>query len=232
MLCSQCGAELAERAAYCSQCGTARSGSSPQAQPRAETDARAVASLVLGLLSILLLLNVFAGIPAIILGHTARSAINRSKGRRRGSGMALAGLVLGYFSLALVPTAIVVYRTVPKVFSQKIVGNQTRTLSTIHAINTAAAAYQVENSSYPESLEALSGVSLVPLDPGLIATGVQDGYRFTYKPNTGKNSYNLRADPISLAHGQFHFYSDSTGVIRVERDRPADAHSQPLQAEP
>src|SRR5262245_6056085 len=144
MLCSQCGAELADRALYCSQCGTARAGSVPQEPTRGETDARAVASLVLGLLSILLLLNVFAGIPAIILGHTARSAIKRSKGRRRGSGMALTGLILGYLSLTLVPTAVVIYRTVPTVFSQKILGNQTRTLNTIHSINTAVAAYQVE----------------------------------------------------------------------------------------
>lgn|SRR5215831_13238096 len=230
MVCSKCGAQLADQAAYCSQCGTARPASARQPSP--ETDARAVTSFVLGLISIVLLLNIFAGVPAIILGHMSRSSIRRSNGRLRGSGLALTGLILGYLSLALLPTAIVVYRTVPKVFSVRILGNQTRTLNTIHSINTATAAFQLENNVYPESLEALSGESLVPLDPGLVASGVQDGYRYTYKPNAAKSSYTLHADPVSLAHGQFHFYSDSTGVIRVERDRPADAHSQIIQSAP
>jgi len=232
MLCPQCGAELTDQARFCSQCGAARQASSALSQPRAETDARAVISLVLGVISIVLLLNVFAGIPAIILGHIARSAIARSNGRRKGSGMALAGLILGYASLIIAPAAIVVYRTVPKVFSVKILNNQTNTVNTLRSINTAAAAYQVENSVYPDTLETLGGESLVPLDATLTSSGVQNGYRFTYKPYPSKSGYSLHADPISLAHGQFHFYSDSTGVIRIERDRAADAHSPPIPSAP
>lgn len=65
----------------------------------------ALASLILGILSVLCL-SVFAGIPAIICGHMARSRIRRSGDALRGSTQAIIGLILGYLSIV---TAIVVF---------------------------------------------------------------------------------------------------------------------------
>lgn len=59
----------------------------------------AVASLVLGLLS--LVLCCFTGLPAIICGHLARGKIRRSNNAFSGHGMATAGLVLGYVTTTL-----------------------------------------------------------------------------------------------------------------------------------
>src|SRR5882757_747201 len=58
----------------------------PQAQPYQgyqppKTDGGAVASMVLGIASIVLCLSFLAGIPAIILGHISRSRIRKSMGR-------------------------------------------------------------------------------------------------------------------------------------------------------
>lgn len=61
------------------------------------TSAAAVWSLVLGLLSFLCV-GPLTGIPAIICGHTARSNIRNSSGSLTGAGMALAGLIMGYFT--------------------------------------------------------------------------------------------------------------------------------------
>jgi hypothetical protein len=61
----------------------------------------AVTSLVLGILS-LVCLGPLTGIPAIICGHIARKRSRQSPAQYGGPGMALAGLVLGYASLALV----------------------------------------------------------------------------------------------------------------------------------
>jgi hypothetical protein len=47
-----------------------------------------------------------SGIPAIILGHVARSRINRSG--EQGAGLALAGLILGYVGLVLTVILIIV----------------------------------------------------------------------------------------------------------------------------
>ena len=61
----------------------------------------AVISLVLGLCSFVLCLSALTGLPAIIVGHLARRRAIRLPERYGGSGLAAAGLVLGYASLLL-----------------------------------------------------------------------------------------------------------------------------------
>jgi len=59
----------------------------------------AIWSLVLGILSITCL-GLIAGIPAVILGTIAKRKIAASGGVIRGQGLATAGLVLGWVSIA------------------------------------------------------------------------------------------------------------------------------------
>ncbi len=79
-------------------------GISPVSGPPKE--GLATASLILGLLSFVCL--VFAGIPAVICGHIARSRANNSPEAYGGAGMALAGLIMGYLGIALSFFAILV----------------------------------------------------------------------------------------------------------------------------
>ncbi len=63
------------------------------------TNGMAVASLVCSLVAIFL-----GGIPAIlgiIFGFVARSQIRKSNGSQKGDGLALAGIIIGFVSLAL-----------------------------------------------------------------------------------------------------------------------------------
>jgi hypothetical protein len=59
------------------------------------TNGLAIASLVLGILT----LGGIGSLLAIIFGHVARSQVRRSG--QSGSGLALAGLILGYVGLAV-----------------------------------------------------------------------------------------------------------------------------------
>jgi hypothetical protein len=60
------------------------------------TNGLAVASLIAGFLWI----GWVGSILAVIFGHIALGQINRSSGREQGSGLAIAGLVLGYMGVA------------------------------------------------------------------------------------------------------------------------------------
>ena len=66
------------------------------------TSGPAVASLVFGVLT-WVMLPFIGAVLAVVLGHVARGEIRRAApGSVQGDGMALAGLVLGYTHLALV----------------------------------------------------------------------------------------------------------------------------------
>jgi hypothetical protein len=64
------------------------------------TSMTAIVSLVFGILSWVVLFGI-GPIVAIIAGHMARNEINKSNGQLSGSGMAVAGLILGYAQLIL-----------------------------------------------------------------------------------------------------------------------------------
>jgi hypothetical protein len=66
----------------------------------AETNGAAIASLVLGILAVTSA-GPLAGVPAVICGHIALNQIRNSRRPQSGEGMAIAGLVMGYISIAL-----------------------------------------------------------------------------------------------------------------------------------
>jgi hypothetical protein len=84
----------------------------PGAYPR--TEPLAIISLVAGIGQFLM--PIVAAIVAIVCGHIARGKIRRSQGREAGSGMALAGLILGYIGIAFTILAIGGIITIVAVF--------------------------------------------------------------------------------------------------------------------
>ncbi|AKC85583.1 DUF4190 domain-containing protein [Pseudoxanthomonas suwonensis] len=72
-----------------------------------QTSSLAIASLVSGILG-WTLLPFLGALVAIITGHMARGEIRAANGQLDGDGLAVAGLVLGWVSMALILVAIVV----------------------------------------------------------------------------------------------------------------------------
>ena len=134
----------------------------PQAQPYrayqpAQTDGGAIASMVLGIASIVLCLTFLAGIPAIIVGHLSLSRIKKSMGRLKGEGMALTGLILGYISLPFI--LIIAAIAIPNLIRARTVANEAAAASTTRTINTAQITY---STTYPEQGYARDLATLGP----------------------------------------------------------------------
>jgi hypothetical protein len=68
------------------------------AQP--QTNKKSIWALVLGIVS-LICCGIFAGVPALILGNSAKKEIAASGGAQTGAGMAQAGVILGIISIVL-----------------------------------------------------------------------------------------------------------------------------------
>jgi hypothetical protein len=77
----------------------------PMAAQKKEPCGLATASLVCGILGIITCIPLF-GLPAVICGHKANGRIKNSGGTMGGDGLALAGLITGYISMAMMVTII------------------------------------------------------------------------------------------------------------------------------
>lgn len=73
-------------------------GHQGQPYPQQESSGKATASMVLGIVSLVLCPYICA-IAALITGYSARKEIDRSGGRIRGRGNAKAGIIMGWISL-------------------------------------------------------------------------------------------------------------------------------------
>ena len=210
-----------------------------------QTEGKATASLVLGILS-LLCFGFLAGIPAIILGHISRSNIKKSNGRVGGGGMALAGLIMGYvsiaFSLLIIPAIMI-----PNLLRARMVANEAAAASTVRTINTSQVTYATR---FPEKAYAPDLATLGPGPTGCAGEGTAEhaclldnqlgasrctagawcaksGYNYSLSregscgteardTGSGECNYVIVATPVSTATGRRSYCSISDAVIRSQ----------------
>ncbi len=136
---------------------------SPQS---AKTSGMAIASMICGILGLLLWLPC---IPAIILGHLGLSAIKKSAGALKGGGMAVAGLVMGYLMIAAIPLiAILAAIAIPAFSSIQEKAVQAKTMSNARQLALAVKMYAQEHEgNLPPSLEKMVEENIV--DQALLA---------------------------------------------------------------
>jgi type II secretory pathway pseudopilin PulG len=205
-------------------------GEFPELMPapyvEAQTDGKAIGSLVCGILSVTIL-SCLAGIPAIILGHMSRSAIRKSLGQLKGEGMALAGLILGYVSLAIIPVILIIATiSIPSLLRSRQAANESAAVANLRTINTAEVTYlSVKGGTYGD-LDAL-------IESGLLDTrfnGGVSGYDFHIVTEGG--DYTATATPASSNTGRFGYYTTPDGVVRYSTEAnlaPAGQAGLPVQ---
>lgn len=119
-----------------------------------------------------------------------------------------------------------------------LVGSSSGSLQTI---NTAAVTYRQQYGAYPPNLQALGsprkGESEAAKGSGLIddvlASGGKSGYIFEYRhlearSKSQSDGYEVTATPIVRKPDQAYYFTDQTGVVRMEFGRPATASSPPI----
>ncbi|HTD87907.1 MAG TPA: DUF4190 domain-containing protein [Candidatus Binatia bacterium] len=129
----------------------------PPGEPRR---GMAITSLVLGIASITCLTG-FAAIPAIILGHIAHHRSRKYPTLYGGPGMAVAGLVMGYISLLLLPVTVALL--LPALAKAKDRALKVTCVNQMKSVDAAVRQYTNEhNNNYPPNLLILSNQVAVP----------------------------------------------------------------------
>jgi type IV pilus assembly protein PilA len=263
MFCTRCGTANPDDGQFCVKCGTVLNAqaSGPAAGRMAgayieptETSGKAIGSLICGILFFLFP----AAIVAIVLGHLSLSDIRKAGGRLGGRGMAVAGLVLGYSGVLIIPFVMIMAAiAIPNLLRARIAANEASAVGSLRTISVAAITYSATYSNgFPPGLEALGGPGSPSCDhaaliESMLASGRKAGYVFTYTPqfpaggqqpllsptaaakgctNPGAPRYSATADPIQPGStGQRSFFTDQTGVIRYATSGSATTDSPPIE---
>jgi hypothetical protein len=203
----------------------------------------ATASLVCGIAAYLIL-PLLAAIPAIVLGHLALSDIKKKAGQLKGNGLAIAGMVMGYAQVVLIPFILIIAAiAIPNLLRAKMAANEASAVGAMRSYSFALGTYasMCPKIGFPASLANLGpgghDCNHAQLLDAFLGTAnpIRSGYAFHYQVGVQDGpgqvvSFTLSADPIAEnTTGMRHFFTDETGVIRESRNGQATADSPPLQ---
>ena len=137
----------------------------------------ALASMILGIVGVLPCPGPLAGIPAVICGHMARSQIRKSGGQIAGNGLAVAGLVTGYFSFVWIIVLFVLAAVaVADASKARTPVGRTACLANLRAIEGAKAMWALENkkpnSAIPGDADIFGPDKPIPTKPACPQGGI------------------------------------------------------------
>ncbi len=135
----------------------------PVAHRSHPTSGLAVASMILGILSVTFVVPAVSGIAGAICGHLARARIRRSGETIAGDGMAVAGLITSYIGLFIILLALVFAFAIigagmalPIFGGTQMRAKQTKALGQVRDMATACHLYASDHQGrFPKTLEEL-----------------------------------------------------------------------------
>ena len=161
----------------------------------------------------------------------SRSEIQKSGGRMEGAGMALAGLILGYAGIAIIPFVMIVAAiAIPSLLRARIAANEASAVGTVRAITEAEARYKEKfpEAGYACDLSNLGGDGEAPVSPqharimdDAASSGMQHGYLFAIQNcaavGGAATSYQVIAIPEKFNQsGVRAFCSDEGRIIKFD----------------
>jgi type IV pilus assembly protein PilA len=229
MFCSGCGNNVSAGENFCRVCGKETSPASQIASPSvspakpaigpAHTSGKAIASLACGIFIFAFPLSILA----VIFGHLSLSEIRKSAGRLTGEGIAMAGLVLGYMGLAVIPFILIIAAiAIPNLLRARMAANESSAAGGVRTILVAEIAY---TSAHPQAGYTckLSDLESAGLNDARLLSGQRSGYTFELlgcgaDVEGGPNSkFRVLAYPVNpQTTGTRVFCSDESGILKMD----------------
>jgi type IV pilus assembly protein PilA len=230
LICPQCQTDNPTHIGFCSHCGFrfGTEGVAADSPPAGKGPVRkglAIASLVLGVLSLLTCsLFLIGGLAGIALGITALVKRSNRPDQYGGAGMALAGIVLNALSFCV---SIVAAIAIPNLLKSRQAANEAVAIIELRTIVAAEYTHFSMKNGYG-SLEELASEGLVGR---MVASGTNSGYQIRVRVKG--NSFEATAIPQSagtFGTGNRSFYTSSDAIIRsAPGSREATGSDPPIE---
>jgi len=132
---------------------------------------------------------------------------------------------------------------IPNFLRSRAAANQASAVASLHTLDIAEATYSsTYGGGYSVDMQTLAppptaGASPTSTAAGLIdsalASGTKSGYSFAYSPGaidgTGRiNNFNFTAVPVTSSTGTNYYFTDESGVIRMNATITASSTDSPV----
>jgi prepilin-type N-terminal cleavage/methylation domain-containing protein len=126
---------------------------------------------------------------------------------------------------------------IPNLMRSKMAANEASAVAALRTLNTSSVAYSTTWGIFPGALASLGPVAsgtaptsaTADLIDSVLAGGTKAGYTLTWAGGGGTTGYSITAAPLTVGvTGQRYFFTDQSGVIRVNPAGAATSASSPL----
>jgi type IV pilus assembly protein PilA len=125
---------------------------------------------------------------------------------------------------------------IPNLMRSKMAANEASAVAALRTLNTSCVAYSTTWGQFPGALASLGPMSgssptsgTADLIDSVLAGGTKAGYTITFTGGGATGAYSITAAPVTVGvTGQRYFYTDQSGVIRVDPAAQATSASSPL----
>ena len=126
---------------------------------------------------------------------------------------------------------------IPNLMRSKMAANEASAVAALRTLNTACISYSTAWGQFPGGLASLGPVasgsaptsSTADLIDSVLASGTKAGYNISFAGGGASGGYQISAAPVNTGvTGQRYFFTDQSGVIRVDPSTTATSASSPL----
>jgi len=132
---------------------------------------------------------------------------------------------------------------IPNFLRSRVAANQASAVASLHTLTIAEATYSstygagfsldMQSLAPPTTAGADTSSTAAGMIDSILASGAKSGYSFTYSPgaidSSGRvNAFSFSAIPVSSSTGTNYYFTDESGVTRMNTSTPASSTDSPV----
>ena len=133
------------------------------------------------------------------------------------------GFTLIELMIVVAIIAIIAAIAIPSLLNARKAGNEASAVSSMRTLTTVQEQYRTRFGNYSNNLANLSATNYID---SVLGAASKSGYSFIFTGTA--NTWNCKANPLSVNDGDRRFWVDQSGVIRFHSSTTASSTDSPI----